>query len=150
MASLTIGRPLVRAAFRLEILTVAWMTIEAIVAIVAGVTAGSLTVTAFGLDSVIELGSAAVLIWRLSAELHHDRAFPEAIEHRASRIAGGLLFALAAYIIVAVAWRLWILWRLSRCCGSCCGRHAMRGRARCAAEHLVLHGWEGSAPYALK
>ena len=84
------------------------MTIEAIVAIVAGIAAGSLTVTAFGVDSVIELGSAAVLIWRLSVELHHDRAFPEAIERRASRIAGLLLFALAAYILVAGGWRLWM------------------------------------------
>lgn len=104
------GRPaLVRAAFRLELLTLAWMTIEGTVAIGAGFTAGSLTVTAFGLDSVIELGSAAVLIWRLSVELHHGREFPPAIEQRAGRIAGLLLFALAGYILVVAAWSLW--WR---------------------------------------
>ena len=84
------------------------MTIEAIVAIAAGIAAGSLTVTAFGVDSVIELGSAAVLIWRLSVELRQGRAFPEAIEHRASRTAGLLLFTLAAYILVVAAWRLWM------------------------------------------
>lgn len=105
----TIERPsLVHAAFRLEMLTLAWMAIEAIVAIGAGIAAGSLMVTAFGVDSVIELGSAAVLIWRLSVELHSGRAFPEAIEHRASRIAGLLLFALGAYILVAAGWRFWM------------------------------------------
>ena len=105
----SIDRPsLVRTAFRLELLTLAWMAIEAIVAIGAGIAAGSLMVTAFGVDSVIELGSAAVLIWRLRVELRDGRAFPEAIEHRASRIAGLLLLALAAYILVAACWRLWM------------------------------------------
>jgi len=104
-----IDRPaLVRTAFRLELLTLAWMAIEAIVAIGAGIAAGSLMVTAFGIDSLIELGSAAVLIWRLRVELRHGRAFPEAIEHRAGHIAGLLLFALAAYILVAAGWRLWM------------------------------------------
>jgi hypothetical protein len=60
---------LITQAFRLEWLTIAWMAIEALVAIGSGVIAGSLTLTAFGLDSVIELISAAVLIWRLTEEL---------------------------------------------------------------------------------
>jgi hypothetical protein len=47
--------PLIREAFRLEWLTIGWMTIEAVIAIAAGVTAGSLVLLAFGLDSVIEL-----------------------------------------------------------------------------------------------
>ena len=104
-----LSRPaLVRAAFRLEMLTLGWMVIEAIVAIGAGIAAGSLTVTAFGVDSVIELGSGAVLIWRLSVELHDGREFSEVIEQRASRIASLLLLALAAYILVAAGWRLWM------------------------------------------
>ena len=60
---------LIREAFRLEWLTIGWMSIEAVVAIGSGVTAGSLVLTAFGLDSLIELGSAGVLIWRLTVEL---------------------------------------------------------------------------------
>jgi divalent metal cation (Fe/Co/Zn/Cd) transporter len=109
VSALEIARPeLVRSALRLEKLSLGWMTIEAIVAIVAGIAAGSLTVTAFGLDSVIELGSAAVLMWRLSVEVRHGQAFPEAIEHRASRIAALLLFALAAYMLIAAGWRLWL------------------------------------------
>ena len=83
------------------------MTVEAVVAIAAGVTAGSLVLVAFGLDSVIELASAGVLMWRLSVELRHGQKFSERAERMASRIGGGLLFALAAYVTVAAAWHLW-------------------------------------------
>jgi divalent metal cation (Fe/Co/Zn/Cd) transporter len=99
--------PLIREAFRLEWLTIGWMTVEALVAIAAGVTAGSLVLIAFGLDSVIELASAGVLMWRLSVELRHGQKFSEHAERIASRIGGALLFALAAYVTVAAAWQLW-------------------------------------------
>ncbi len=66
---------LIKQAFRLEWIAVAWMVIEGAVAISAGWAAGSLTLMAFGLDSVIELVSAAVLIWRLNVELRHGQAF---------------------------------------------------------------------------
>jgi divalent metal cation (Fe/Co/Zn/Cd) transporter len=98
---------LIREAFRLEWLTVGWMTVEAVVAIAAGVTAGSLVLVAFGLDSVIELASAGVLIWRLSVELRLGKAFSERAERTASRIGGGLLFLLAAYVTAAAVWHLW-------------------------------------------
>jgi len=98
---------LVRAAFRLEWFTVGWMLIEAVVAIGSGIAAGSLVLLAFGLDSVIELVSAGVLIWRLSVELRHGEAFSERAERVAGRVGGGLLFALAAYVTVAAAWGLW-------------------------------------------
>jgi divalent metal cation (Fe/Co/Zn/Cd) transporter len=83
------------------------MTVEAFVAIAAGLTAGSLVLIAFGLDSVIELASAGVLIWRLSVELRHGQKFSERAERTASRIGGGLLFALAAYVTTAAVWQLW-------------------------------------------
>ena len=83
------------------------MTIEAAVSIAAGLTAGSLVVLAFGLDSLIELASAGVLMWRLSVELRHGQKFSERAERIASRIGGGLLFLLAAYVTTASAWRLW-------------------------------------------
>ncbi|KAF2991409.1 cation transporter (plasmid) [Methylocystis sp. MJC1] len=98
---------LIRQAFRLEWLTVTWMVVEGVVAITAGVAAGSLTLTAFGLDSVIELASACVLIWRLNVELRHGQAFSERSEHLASKIGGGLLFGLAAYIVAGAIWSLW-------------------------------------------
>jgi divalent metal cation (Fe/Co/Zn/Cd) transporter len=106
------GRPgerqaLIRQAFRLEWLTIGWMTVEAVVSIGAGVIAGSLVLTAFGLDSVIELASAGVLIWRLTVELRRGERFSEETERTASRIAGALLLGLAAYVTVAGAWSLW-------------------------------------------
>ena len=58
---------LVQEAFRLEYLTLAWMLIEASVAIGAGVAAHSVTLLAFGIDSLIELVSAIVLIPARSA-----------------------------------------------------------------------------------
>ena len=98
---------LVRRAFWLEYATIAWMVIEAGVAIWSGVRAASLCLLAFGIDSLIELASAATLIWRLTVELRRGRAFAESAERRASRIGGGLLFALAAYVVAAAGWELW-------------------------------------------
>ncbi len=98
---------LIREAFRLEWLTIGWMTVEAAVAIASGLAVGSLVLTAFGLDSVIELASAGVLVWRLQVGLRRGQAFSEAAELTASRIAGALLFALAAYVTAAAIWSLW-------------------------------------------
>jgi divalent metal cation (Fe/Co/Zn/Cd) transporter len=98
---------LIRDAFKLEWFTIGWMTVEAIVAIAAGVGAGSLVLLAFGLDSVIELVSAGVLIWRLSVELRHGQRFSDRAERIASRIGGALLFILAAYVTATAVWRLW-------------------------------------------
>jgi divalent metal cation (Fe/Co/Zn/Cd) transporter len=98
---------LIREAFRLEWLTVGWMSVEAIVALASGLGAGSLVLIAFGLDSVVELTSAGVLVWRLTIELRHGQAFSEIAERLASRTAGGLLFALAAYVTIAALWSLW-------------------------------------------
>lgn len=98
---------LIREAFRLEWLSVGWMGVEAAIALAAGITAGSLVLTAFGLDSVIELASAGMLIWRLSVELRHGNVFSEDAERIAGRIGGVLLFALAAYVVLAAGWNLW-------------------------------------------
>ena len=103
-----IGRPeLVRRAFRLEWLTAMWMVVEATVALGSGLAARSLSLIAFGADSLIELASAGVLLWRLDVEMRRGVEFPETVEQRASRIGGALLFALAAYIIVSAAYGLW-------------------------------------------
>jgi divalent metal cation (Fe/Co/Zn/Cd) transporter len=100
-------RRLVRQAFRLEWLTIGWMAIEGAVAVVSGVAAHSLSLLAFGVDSIIELISAGVLLWRLTVELRHGEAFSEAAERAASRIGGALLFALAAYVVLEAGWTLW-------------------------------------------
>ena len=98
---------LIRQAFRLEWFTAGWMLIEAVVAIGAGVAARSLSLIAFGADSLIELVSAGVLLWRLNVELRHGADFPESVERRASRISAALLFVLAAYVVVNAAYGLW-------------------------------------------
>ena len=98
---------LIRRAFHLEYATVGWMVIEAGVAIWSGVAARSVSLLAFGIDSLIELASAGVLIWRLTVELRRGQVFAERAERLASRIAGALLFGLAAYVVVAAGWKLW-------------------------------------------
>ena len=88
-----------RRALRLEWFTVLWNVIEAGVAIVAGVIAGSTALIAFGADSLIEVASAVGLLWRLyrakaeaSAEEH------SAAERKALYIVAATFFALAVYI----------------------------------------------------
>jgi divalent metal cation (Fe/Co/Zn/Cd) transporter len=98
--------PLLRQAFRLEYATIGWMVIEAAVALWSGLSAGSVSLLAFGIDSLIELASAAVLIWRLDLELRRSQRFTEQAERTASRIAGALLMALACYVVVAAGWKL--------------------------------------------
>lgn len=98
---------LIPGAFWLEWATIAWMVIEAAVALAAGVMAASVSLLAFGLDSLIELISAGVLIWRLTVELQHGQAFSESAERLAARIGGALLLTLAAYVVATAAWRLW-------------------------------------------
>ena len=56
---------------------------------------------------MIELASACVLIWRLTVELRRGQVVAERAERTASRIAGGLLLALAAYVVVSAGWQLW-------------------------------------------
>ena len=99
-------RELVRQAFFLEYVTLAWMVIEAAVAIGAGLAARSITLLAFGIDSVIELTSAAMLMRRLSIELRHGQSFGESAERVARRIGAALLFALAAYVVATAGWSL--------------------------------------------
>jgi divalent metal cation (Fe/Co/Zn/Cd) transporter len=91
----------------LEAITVGYNALEGLVAIVAGVAAGSVALTGFGVDSVIEVTSGALLWWRLRAELGSAPLGP-AVERRTARWAGILLLALGAYILIESAHRL--LW----------------------------------------
>jgi hypothetical protein len=82
-----------RRGFALEYFSVAWMIAEAAVAITAGIVAGSVALTGFGLDSLIELASAMIVIWQLRGEtLGQDR------DTRAVRLVGVTFLALAAYL----------------------------------------------------
>jgi divalent metal cation (Fe/Co/Zn/Cd) transporter len=91
---------LLRRGIALEGVTVGYNALEGIVAIVAGIAAGSVALTGFGFDSVIEVTSGALLWWRLRAELGSAPLGP-AVERRASRGAGFLLLALGVYIVTA-------------------------------------------------
>ena len=61
----------VQKGIYLELFTVIWMIIEATLAIYAGIIAGSTLIAAFGIDSVIELISGSILLWRLQVESKH-------------------------------------------------------------------------------
>lgn len=60
----SLNRPAVLEGRWLEHLTLAWNAVEALVAVGAGVLAGSTSLVGFGIDSVIESLSGAVLLWR--------------------------------------------------------------------------------------
>jgi len=90
-----------RAALRLEYLTLGWNVAEAAVALAAGLAAGSQALIGFGGDSVVESLSGAVLIWRLAAERRPGGAARAAlVEHRARRGVAISLWVLAVYVAV--------------------------------------------------
>lgn len=94
-------------ALRLEIVTIAWMVIEAAAAIGAGIAAQSLLLVAFGIDSAIELASAVVVFRRFRFEkLAGDLDDVKGIERKTARIAGYLLLLLAAYVILQAGFGL--------------------------------------------
>lgn len=82
---------------RLEYFTLAWNLLEALVAIVAGLVAGSTALLGFGLDSLIESFSGGTLLWRLHQE--QDPCRSERAERLALRLVGISLFALALYVL---------------------------------------------------
>lgn len=92
----------VRLALRLTYLTLAWMTIEGAASLWLGAHSHSLLLEGFGADSVIELFSAGVLLWRLRVEAsgRASTARVDKAERQASQAAGYLLYALAALVAV--------------------------------------------------
>ena len=80
---------------RVQALTIAWMIVEALLSLFAAWRARSPALLAFGGDSAIELFSAVIVLWRFRATAAHGDA-----ERRAARVAGGLLFVLAAYVAI--------------------------------------------------
>lgn len=78
----------------LEYITVTWDILEAIAAIVAAVLSGSIALLSYGIDSVIEVTSGSILLWRLQ-----EGEKGEAREQLAARLVGISLFALSAYIL---------------------------------------------------
>jgi divalent metal cation (Fe/Co/Zn/Cd) transporter len=81
---------------KLEYFTIAWNSVEGIVAVVAGVVAGSISLVGFGVDSFIEVTSGAVLLWRMSIDA--DEQQRERAEQTTLRIVGACFLVLAAYV----------------------------------------------------
>jgi divalent metal cation (Fe/Co/Zn/Cd) transporter len=81
--------PNLRRAYRLEYLTIGWNSAEAVIALVAGFLAGSVALIGFGLDSIIEVFAASIVLWHIRGEVSEDR------ERRAVSF-----YALAAYVTI--------------------------------------------------
>jgi divalent metal cation (Fe/Co/Zn/Cd) transporter len=86
---------LIRRARKLSVLSIAWMTVEAGVAIIAALVAGSVALLGFGLDSLIELASASVILWLYSG----SRDGSESAERRAQQLIAGCFALLALYLL---------------------------------------------------
>lgn len=96
-----------RAGVRLAAITVVWNIAEGIIAVAAGMLAGSIALLAFGIDSFVETASGAIVGWRLLDEIsNRSEARAGQVEKLTSRIAGILLLALAAYIAIESLLRL--------------------------------------------
>jgi divalent metal cation (Fe/Co/Zn/Cd) transporter len=91
---------LLARGLRLEYLTVGWNIAEGLIAIGAGLAAGSIALIGFGIDSFVESISGSVLIWRLRAEAvgGADEERIERVERRASRLVAVSFLILAAYV----------------------------------------------------
>jgi divalent metal cation (Fe/Co/Zn/Cd) transporter len=92
-----------RSAIRLEWVTVGWMVLEFASAVVLGLVSGSLLLLAFGLDSLIELASAVLVLRRFRGE-YGGHPYPRqaaSMERRTALWTGYLLWTLAAYIIAS-------------------------------------------------
>lgn len=97
---------LVRRGLRLNYLTLGYNVLEGVVALIAGIVAGSVALVGFGVDSVIEVTASAAAQWRLRA--HLDPVRREHVEHITLRIIGWSFLALAAYIAIDGAKSLWL------------------------------------------
>jgi divalent metal cation (Fe/Co/Zn/Cd) transporter len=85
---------LVRRAKHLAWIGLAWHGVEAAVAVLAGVAAGSIALIGFGADSVIEAVAAVIVLWRFG----DSRSGSERAELRAQKLIGASFFLLAAYV----------------------------------------------------
>jgi divalent metal cation (Fe/Co/Zn/Cd) transporter len=81
---------------RLEYFTIVWNSLEGLVALIAGVLAGSISLVGFGVDSFIEVTSGATLLWRMAVDSEeHTR---ERNERLSIRVVGTCFLLLSAYV----------------------------------------------------
>ena len=105
----------VRFALLLTYITLGWMTIEGAASLLLGWASKSLLLEAFGIDSVIELFSATILLWRLRVEAGGTATSQRVnlVEDRAARLVGYSLYALIAYIVLNSGYGLFIAKRIT-------------------------------------
>jgi len=95
----------VRQGRRLEYFTILWNTVEGLVAVVAGLIAGSISLVGFGIDSFVEVTSGSVLLWRMSVDAEEcDR---ERNEKRALQVVGACFLTLSGYVAYEAITDLW-------------------------------------------
>jgi divalent metal cation (Fe/Co/Zn/Cd) transporter len=88
---------LIRRGKQLEYFSVGYNSLEGVIAIAAGLAAGSIALIGFGLDSAIEVLSGLTLLWRLNADVDEKRR--EIVEQRALKIVGVSFLLLAVYVL---------------------------------------------------
>jgi divalent metal cation (Fe/Co/Zn/Cd) transporter len=105
----------VRFALLLTYVTLGWMTVEGGASLLLGWASKSLLLEAFGIDSVIELFSATVLLWRLRVEASGTATSEHVnlVELRAACLVGYSLYALVAYVILNSGYGLFIAKRIT-------------------------------------
>src|SRR5260221_4231485 len=91
-----------RWAWWLTASTIGWNSLEAAIAVVSGILAGSVAVMGFGLDSMVEVASAVVIVWRLT-RISSDSEGQERAERRAVRLIALSFYGIAAYVTVDAA-----------------------------------------------
>ena len=96
------GRPFGSARILLAV-TIVYNVVEGVIALWAGLAAGSIALIAFGADSYLELAAAALVLWRLSAV---ERSRADLIEGRVRRFVGWTFLALATAVVFQAAWSL--------------------------------------------
>lgn len=95
----------VRRGRWLEYVTIGYNSLEGLIAIVAGLIAGSIALVGFGVDSLIEVTSGAALLWRLHADVDESRR--ERVEALTLRIVGVCFLVLAVYVLYDSVTALW-------------------------------------------
>lgn len=95
---------LIKRGRYLEYFTIGYNSLEGLIALGAGVVASSIALVGFGFDSLIEVISGAVLLWRLYADV--DEARRERVEAISLRLVGICFIALALYVTQDSVWSL--------------------------------------------
>ena len=134
-------------ALWLTYITIGWMTIEGAASLLLGWASKSLLLEAFGIDSVVELFSAGVLLWRLKVEAsgRANETRVQAVEKRAARLVGYSLYALVAYVLFVMCAAFNPIGLVIRALAGRCG-HCHRRISRA----LSFAGWPWSISPAVR